>query len=339
VIPAVRAQETRDPIRWSLKTDAPAQVRAGDKFNAQLVATIDEGWHLYSPEQPPGGPRPTRIRLVEEEPFKLAGEIDIPPPQVAFDPIFNLETQTFEGEVTFTLPVAVASTAPAGKHTLSVSATFQSCNQTTCLPPKVVKMTSIINIVSAPAKSQDQNTAPVITTNAGSPATLNPDAGGSGHSGLDVRAEVPEFSFKDFSGKMRKFSEFTGKYVLLDFWATWCQPCLADIPKLKELYQKHKSDGFEIIGMDSETLGDEQNAPDPGFVKESNEHAREIVAARDVTWTQAVSETAVPVAVKVFGVKTLPTKILIGRDGKVVALIGPNDDLKLTVERSLGEKK
>src|SRR5215510_2270228 len=82
------AQDNTDPIRWTIKTDATAgEVKAGGKFNAQLLATIDEGWRLYSPEQPPGGPLPTRIKTPESPPFELAGEMELPPPRVKFDPV------------------------------------------------------------------------------------------------------------------------------------------------------------------------------------------------------------------------------------------------------------
>ena len=142
--------------------------------------------------------------------------------------------------------------------------------------------------------------------------------------------EVPDFAFTDFEGRPRKFSEYKGKVVLIDFWATWCGPCLADIPKLKRLYEKYKGDGFEILGLNSETIGDE-DASDPEFAKEAAVRAKQIVKTRGVNWIQGDSKTSLPVAVNIFDVKALPTKILIGRDGKIIAKIGEKDDMEKVV--------
>ena len=149
--------------------------------------------------------------------------------------------------------------------------------------------------------------------------------------------EVADFEFTDFAGKKRKFSEYRGNVVLLDFWATWCGPCLADIPKLKKIYEKHKSDGFEIIGMNAETIGDED--PDPAFAKEAATRARQIVATRGAIWTQATAASSLPVAVDVFGVKVLPTKVLIGRDGRIIARLGEKDDTEKVVAAAMAVKK
>lgn len=319
-----------NPILWKIKTESlPTQLKAGDKFNIQVVAAIDEGWHLYSLEQPQGGPIPTRIGLPEGQKFKLAGTIESPLPLVVFDPNFNLDTQFYEEEAVFILPVEVVKDAAPGKQTLTINTFFQTCNDTKCLPAKTVKLTAETEIVT-PAQAVDRSSAK--TPNQSDKSQTISQAK------INQTSAAIEFEFVDFSGKPRKFSEFRGKYVLLDFWATWCKPCLEDIPKLKQLYDKYKASGFEIIGMDSETIGDEAEAPDPEFAKETAERAKQIVLTRGVTWTQATSETAVPVAMKVFGVKSLPTKILIDREGKVIATIGEKDDLTGIVEKLLNQE-
>ncbi|MEP7269923.1 MAG: protein-disulfide reductase DsbD N-terminal domain-containing protein [Acidobacteriota bacterium] len=144
------AQEQLDPIHWSIQLEAQqGPVKPGDKLTVQVTAKMDEGWHLYSLDQEPGGPIPTRIRLPEDQLFKLSDTIDSPAPRVEMDPNFNIETQFYEEEVTFNLPLVVVANAATGKHDLRVNVTYQTCTSTKCLPPKLVKLIAELSIVAS----------------------------------------------------------------------------------------------------------------------------------------------------------------------------------------------
>ena len=95
------AQETDEPnpIKWTIKANP-------------LRARIDTGWHLYSTEKVEGGPSPTRIILLPQQNLEVAGEIDSPAPRSAYDPNFQVATEYYEGEVTFTIPVKSSEPAP-----------------------------------------------------------------------------------------------------------------------------------------------------------------------------------------------------------------------------------
>jgi thiol-disulfide isomerase/thioredoxin len=317
------AQETENepnPIKWSIKNNASEPVKTGNRFVVELTARIEIGWHLYSTERVEGGPTPTRISIASGQSFEIAGEIDSPAPRSSYDPNFQLATDYYEGSVLFTIPVR----ALANSNKLSVQVRYQTCTQTICLAPKLLELETQIQIAGAAADPKMSGTRNEVGVEKTSEA-------------LTAGAMVPDFGFTDFTGKTRHFSEYRGRYVLLDFWATWCSPCLADIPHLKETQLKYRDRGFEILGMDSETLGQGQVEPD--FARDTQARAREIVSTRGVTWTQATTDTSVPVAVKIFGVINLPAKILIDREGRVVARVKTSSDLDELLARVLNPKQ
>ena len=136
---------------------------------------------------------------------------------------------------------------------------------------------------------------------------------------LQIGAEVPDFAFTDFDGKARKLSEFRGKYVLLDFWGSWCGPCVADIPHLKEAYEKYRSRRFEIIGMDED---------------KELEKVKKFVAEKGMTWPQATTESIGELAKKRFRVTAYPTLVLLDPNGKIVSL-SRKDQMPLRGEKLL----
>ena len=112
---------------------------------------------------------------------------------------------------------------------------------------------------------------------------------------------APELKAKDLNGNELNLEAYKGKVVLLNFWATWCGPCRAEIPSLIRIQQAYK-DRLQIIGMDVDDDDQEQLR---AFVKEQG-----------INYPVAI--TSVPVRLAYGGIAALPTVFVINRDSKVV---------------------
>ena len=142
------AAQVENPVRWSLALQGPKTVAAGSTVTLALTATVDEGWHLYSTTQPPGGPVATRITVAEGGPFELLTSPVGPAPRIAFDPNFSMETEFYDADVVFDVSVRVSETAPPGPYELVVNARFQACDERFCLPPRTERLVVPLQLVA-----------------------------------------------------------------------------------------------------------------------------------------------------------------------------------------------
>ncbi|MFC2107670.1 TlpA family protein disulfide reductase [Bacteroidota bacterium] len=126
---------------------------------------------------------------------------------------------------------------------------------------------------------------------------------------------APGFTYKDIDGNMVSLSDFKGKYVYIDVWATWCGPCKAETPFFKELVKEYE--GKNIVFM--------------GVSVDSNVEAWEkMVKEKEMNWVQLVSEDAWNTKItKDYMIKGIPRFILIDADGNIVSANAPRPSGKI----------
>ncbi len=130
--------------------------------------------------------------------------------------------------------------------------------------------------------------------------------------------EAPDIAYPGPDGKIYKLSDLRGKYVLLDFWASWCPPCRRESPNLVATYKKYHDKGFEIFQVSLDRNKD-------AWIKAiHDDHLDKWYHVSDLKYWQ--SEPA-----KLYGVRSIPSNFLIDKNGKIIAtnLRGPRLGEKL----------
>jgi thiol-disulfide isomerase/thioredoxin len=117
------------------------------------------------------------------------------------------------------------------------------------------------------------------------------------------RNAAADFALRDVDGKVVRLSDFRGKVVLVDFWATWCGPCKIMIPWFIELERKHKDKGFAVIGVSMDDDGWDVVKP---FLARMNINYRVVIGTDSVAQSYG-------------GIEALPTAFLIDREGRIAA--------------------
>jgi peroxiredoxin len=121
----------------------------------------------------------------------------------------------------------------------------------------------------------------------------------------EAQAKAPQFELRDVDGRTVRLSDYHGKVVLINFWATWCPPCRAEMPDLVKLQREHGKEGLQIIGI---TYPPEQKERVRRFARTLKVNYPIILGTREIK-TRFSSED------------TLPLTVVINRDGKVSDII------------------
>ena len=121
-------------------------------------------------------------------------------------------------------------------------------------------------------------------------------------------APAPEFTLKDINGKDFALSSLKGKYVILDFWGSWCGWCIKGIPDLKKAYEKYKGQ-LEIVGIDC---------------NDTEEKWKAAVEKHTLSWIHVRNEGN-PDVTLLYGIEGFPTKIILDKEGNIVKTVVGED--------------
>jgi thiol-disulfide isomerase/thioredoxin len=149
----------------------------------------------------------------------------------------------------------------------------------------------------------------------------------------------PQIAFTALDGRQVDLAKLRGKVVLIDCWATWCGPCKAELPNIKNVYAAYHDQGFEVIGATAEYVGlTPKDSPEQRERKiaAAKRKLAEFVAEEQLPWPQFFGEYAFKNPIyQQFGVTGIPVLVLIDQDGKVVDTDARGPKLVAEVKRLL----
>ncbi|WP_461643521.1 peroxiredoxin family protein [Labilibaculum euxinus] len=263
-------------VSWEIDT-----VKTGSlTYDLKMKATVKEPWHIYTQQVSNAGlAMPTQISFKKNSNIQLIDATKEKGIEKEHE-----QSSYYSKGVIFTQSLKLKSKE---KTNLNFTIQYMACTNGMCLPPKTEKFSISFNTDSLVALKSSANDS----------STLIKEE--------DNTKQANVFILKDAKDKEHSLSEFKGKYVLVDFWASWCKPCRAENPNLIKAYKEFKSKNFEIISI---SLDQNKDSWIRAVKKDS------------LSWLNLLDKTnSESTVANMYGVITVPSNFLIDPDGKIVA--------------------
>jgi thiol-disulfide isomerase/thioredoxin len=145
---------------------------------------------------------------------------------------------------------------------------------------------------------------------------------------------APPIAGPDVDGKPLALADLKGKVVLVDFWASWCPPCVASIPAMSGLAEKYGDQGFVILGVSVDGMHE-----DVKETKTALATVRRFLVKHRIIWPNLLNGKGPSDFAHAYNVEQIPANFLIGRDGKIVAVEQSGEMLERAVVRALSQAK